>query len=109
AAFLTMASALTRGRGMRSSPIRKFRRERSVCAPQYRSAATSMGPKESDSMRVGVAACGLRGEFLLTAILTSPFRRHFATVRGQAVCMTYRLGLCLSITSQKRWGEGVLA
>ena len=57
--FLTIAKALTSGWGIFSSPILKFRRERSVCAPQYRSAATSMGPKESDSMRVGVAACGL--------------------------------------------------
>ena len=40
------------GLGMRSSPMRKFRRERSVCAPQSRSAGTSMGPNVSLSVRI---------------------------------------------------------
>src|SRR6266478_5021542 len=33
--------------------MRKFRRDRSVCAPQYRSAGTSIGPKLSVSVRAG--------------------------------------------------------
>src|SRR5262249_26684776 len=52
AARLTMASARMIGCGMRSSPIRKLRRERSVCAPHHRLAATSIGPNVSVSVRV---------------------------------------------------------
>src|SRR4029079_4627125 len=48
----TSASACTTGSGMRSPEIRKKRRLRSVCAPQRRSASTSMGPKLSFSTRV---------------------------------------------------------
>ena len=44
------------GSGMRSPPIGKFWIERCVCAPQYRSAGTSMGPKVSVSVRVLVFA-----------------------------------------------------
>src|SRR5260370_31325790 len=40
--------------GVRAWPMRKFCRERWVCAPQYRSAGTSMGPKLSVSMRVAL-------------------------------------------------------
>jgi hypothetical protein len=42
------------GWGMRSPPILKFSSDRSVCAPQYRSAGTSIGPKVSVSVRVDV-------------------------------------------------------
>src|SRR6187401_533714 len=41
-----------RGGGITSSPMRKLCRARSVCAPQWRSAGTSMGPKVSLSVRV---------------------------------------------------------
>ena len=37
---------------MRSSPMRKFSRERCVCAPQSFSAGTAIGPKVSVSVRV---------------------------------------------------------
>src|SRR3954454_9259831 len=40
------------GGGMRSSPMRKFCSERWVCAPQYFSAGTSIGPNVSVSVRV---------------------------------------------------------
>src|SRR5256714_10217630 len=52
AAFFTSASAYTTASGMRSPEMRKKRRLRSVCAPQSRSASTSIGPKLSFSMRV---------------------------------------------------------
>src|SRR5882762_5554182 len=52
AAFLTSANAYTTASGMRSPEMRKKRRLRSVCAPQRRSAGTSIGPKLSFSMRV---------------------------------------------------------
>src|SRR5438105_11348202 len=52
AAFLTSVSAYTTASGMRSPEMRKKRRLRSVCAPQSRSASTSIGPKLSFSMRV---------------------------------------------------------
>ena len=51
AARLTSAIARISGCGMRSSPMRKFCSERCVCAPQYRSAATSIGPNVSVSVR----------------------------------------------------------
>src|SRR5258707_7277934 len=38
--------------GIRSMPIGKFSRDRSVCAPQYRSAGTSTVPMVSRSSRV---------------------------------------------------------
>src|SRR5215469_6301708 len=41
-----------RGSGMRSLPMRKFSSERWVCAPQYRSAGTSIAPMLSRSVRV---------------------------------------------------------
>ncbi len=40
----------------RSTPIAKFWMDRCVCAPQYTSAGTSMGPIESFSVRVLVMA-----------------------------------------------------
>jgi hypothetical protein len=40
------------GLGMRSSPMRKLRRERSVCAPQKSIGWHSMGPNVSLSVRV---------------------------------------------------------
>src|ERR1700752_4622980 len=52
AAFLTSVSAGSTASGMRSPEMRKKRRLRSVCAPQSRSAGTSIGPKLSFSMRV---------------------------------------------------------
>ena len=56
AARFTMPSARTIGAGWRSQPILKFASERSACAPQYLSAATSIGPKVSVSVRVGFLA-----------------------------------------------------
>jgi len=65
---LTIASARISGSGMRSSPMRKFSSERCVCAPQYLSAGTSIGPNVSVSMRVFAMIgpslpvnCGSRG------------------------------------------------
>ena len=52
AARFTSASAWITASGMRSPEMRKKRRLRSVCAPHRRSAGTSIGPKESFSMRV---------------------------------------------------------
>src|SRR3954470_10081031 len=52
AAFFTSVSAWITASGMRSPEMRKKRRLRSVCAPQSRSASTSIGPKLSFSMRV---------------------------------------------------------
>ena len=40
------------GRGNCSVPMLKWWSDRSVCAPQYRSAATSIGPMLSVSVRV---------------------------------------------------------
>ena len=54
AARLTMPSARITGFGCFSQPILKFWIERWVCAPQYRSAGTSIGPKVSVSVRVAV-------------------------------------------------------
>src|SRR5262245_31998775 len=51
-ARLMIARARMIGFGMRSSPMRKLRRERSVWAPHRRSAGTSIGPKVSVSVRV---------------------------------------------------------
>ena len=53
AARFTMPSARTMGSGWRSQPILKLPSERWACAPQYLSAATSIGPKVSVSVRVG--------------------------------------------------------
>ncbi len=57
AAPFRMPNALTMGGGMRSCGwlMRKFSRERSVCAPQYRSAATCTAPKASVSVLVAFA------------------------------------------------------
>src|SRR4051794_36430512 len=52
AARFTRPSARMSGSGMRSSPMRKFCNERWVCAPQYFSAGTSIGPNVSVSVRV---------------------------------------------------------
>ena len=49
---LTRPRARIRDRGSRSVPILKFWSERWVCAPQYRSAGTSISPMLSRSMRV---------------------------------------------------------
>ncbi len=52
-AFLRMPNARTTSSGMRSlgPPIEKWCSERCVCAPQYRSAGTTIGPMLSDSVR----------------------------------------------------------
>src|SRR5262245_3208757 len=54
AAFLRIPKARisSRGKRSRSPPIAKWWSERSVWAPQYRSAGTSIFPIESDSVRV---------------------------------------------------------
>src|SRR5512132_766472 len=52
ALFFNRPKAHTISTGIRSSPIEKWRSDRSVCAPQYLSAGTSISPKLSDSMRV---------------------------------------------------------
>ncbi len=54
AARLTRTSASTSSRGIFSVDTAKNCSERCVCAPQSRSAATSMGPKVSRSVRVAV-------------------------------------------------------
>ena len=51
-AFLRMPKARIISRGKRSPPILKWASERSVWAPQYRSAGTSTLPIVSDSVRV---------------------------------------------------------
>ena len=53
AAFFSTPKARMISSGMVSSPtpMGKFRRERSVCAPQYRSAGTRTSPMESCSTR----------------------------------------------------------
>ena len=56
AARLMMPKARISGTGIVSVPMRKFCSERAVCAPQYLSAGTSSGPKESVSVRVLVIA-----------------------------------------------------
>ena len=56
---LTRPRARMSGRGRRSPPILKFSRERWVCAPQYRSAGTSISPMLSRSMRVLMACRSL--------------------------------------------------
>ena len=53
-AFLTRARPRMNPGGMRSPEILKCCSERWVWAPQRRSAGTSMGPKVSFSIRVGV-------------------------------------------------------
>src|SRR5690606_4206925 len=50
---LTMPRAWMIGSGIRSVPMRKLLRERSVCAPHSASAAISSGPKASLSVRAG--------------------------------------------------------
>jgi hypothetical protein len=50
AARLTMPSARTIESGWVSQPILKLPSERCACAPQYLSAATSIGPKLSVSV-----------------------------------------------------------
>ena len=62
AARFTCASALTSCGGIFSLPILKFVSERCVCAPQSRSAGTSIGPNVSFSMRVAMRASVRRGE-----------------------------------------------
>src|SRR5262245_22109796 len=52
AACLSRPKARISGVGMRSPPILKFWNERWVCAPHSLSAGTSIGPKESLSLRV---------------------------------------------------------
>src|SRR5882762_8757772 len=47
-----MPNARIISRGITSLPILKWSRDRSVCAPQYLSAGTSISPIESVSMRV---------------------------------------------------------
>ena len=56
-ALFTCASASMISCGWRSPLMRKFYSERCVCAPQSRSAGTSMGPKVSFSWRVAVMRC----------------------------------------------------
>src|SRR5262245_55637967 len=53
-AFLTTPKAWISASGMRSPLILKFSRLRCVCAPQYLSAGTWIGPKVSVSVRIGV-------------------------------------------------------
>src|SRR5215469_2013480 len=63
---------------MRSSPIEKCTRLRCVCAPQYRSAGTSISPIESVSRRIPVAgmpiavSCRVRG---IEWFIALPLRR----------------------------------
>ena len=52
AACFSRPKARISGVGMRSPPILKFWNERWVCAPHSLSAGTSIGPKESLSLRV---------------------------------------------------------
>ena len=54
-AFFSTPRARITGRGNRSPPISKCSSDRWVCAPQYRSAATSMLPIVSRSVRVVAA------------------------------------------------------
>ena len=64
AAFLRMPIACTTSSGIRSTPgqpIEKWWIERSVCAPQYLEASTSIAPSESVSVRYSVMAGFLRG------------------------------------------------
>ena len=56
AAFLTYPYAWYTSVGIRSRPILKCCRLRSVCAPQYRSAGTSTSPRLSNSRRIPVAS-----------------------------------------------------
>jgi hypothetical protein len=51
-AFFRIPKARIISRGKRSPPMRKCSSERWVCAPQYRSAGTSMLPIVSFSVRV---------------------------------------------------------
>ncbi|KFB73046.1 MAG: hypothetical protein AW09_001733 [Candidatus Accumulibacter phosphatis] len=62
AAALTATSARTRSSGRRSLEIEKCSSERCVCAPQSRSAGTSMPPKESRSRRVALIVHRLSGK-----------------------------------------------
>ena len=57
AAFFRSPSARTISRGITSNPMLKWCSERSVCAPQYLSARTSISPIESDSILVPAALC----------------------------------------------------
>ena len=52
AACFSRPKARISGVGMRSPPILKFWNERWVCAPHNLSAGTSIGPKESVSLRM---------------------------------------------------------
>ena len=51
---------------MRSSPMRKFCSERCVCAPQYLSAGTSIGPNVSVSVRVFAMIRPLSARHIIT-------------------------------------------
>ncbi len=57
------------GRGMRSTPMRKFSRERCVCAPQYFVLSTSILPNESDSVRTEAGT-------LAVAVISAAQKRH---------------------------------
>ena len=61
---LRMANARITGAGIRSPPISKLCRLRWVCAPQYLSSATAIGPKASVSVRVAGRAGVLRRAML---------------------------------------------
>src|SRR6476620_7931318 len=64
---------------MRSSPIRKFCNERCVCAPQYFSAGTSIGPKVSVSVRVFAM---IRASFAMHIITNA---RRFEHMSAEAI------------------------
>ncbi len=99
---LTMPSARIKGLGRRSSPILKFSRDRCVCAPQYLSAGTSIGPNESVSVRVVI---------ILSSIFTSaPLSRtkhsRFSNSWLLPICSTFSRKRCLRIWSfHNRWGK----
>jgi hypothetical protein len=73
AAPLRIPKALMIGGGMRSWGwlMRKFSRERSVCAPQYLSAGTWISPKASLSVLVSAILAGDVDRYLWVVVLVT--------------------------------------
>ena len=70
------------GSGMRSVPMRKFCSERCVCAPQYLSAGTSIGPNVSVSVRVFAMIRPLSARHIITNA------RRFEDMSAEALELT---------------------
>ncbi len=83
AAFLSIPNARTTSVGTKSLPMEKWISDRAVCAPQYRSAGTSIAPMLSVSTRVAPLASLIIPSYpSLVVSETSPHRPGTLSTRA---------------------------